>query len=900
MRVPMPSGVVDLDRRLIVGEHEEKPLREKEARLLRYLVERANAVVPRTELLVKVFGYAPTTRTGTLATTVRRLRAALEIVGGAGHVQSVYGEGYRYHNPRPPTPRSLFGRATALATLRDALQQGARLITVVGFGGMGKTALAQALLEERGDGLFCSLEEATGTAHIWAMIAASLRLNADQVHPQAVIRALKHRAVQQPWLVLDNVEVQIAAVRAVVERCLRDAPSVQIVVTSRVRLALSEEHLIELGPLSAQAATALLRARGQALGVDLSEHDLSDIVEAFDKHPLSIEIAAGRLRMFTLPQLRRRLDARLRLLKRPDGPHRHRDVRSLVTASLDLMEPGITLAIQQIAALPGAFDVQRFEAIVHVPGAWPEDLMQSLIEHHLVQRDAVRFRLHFMVRDVVIETAPADVLDGARRRFIVWVEDRLDAAQPELHPQLDELQEGIQACQTLGDRQREAKLVAALGDRWRAAGRAAAALRPWLDVPDPVDPKTRARLSVLRAFVGRFTDPPRTLALAEIAVENAAMFPRVLEDALYQRSRAHALMGDPEQARHDAARLLTVHIDDPAFRVHQALDAASTYWAIGDAQRAEITLEAARADVATAPLDDQLWFDALGLSVAMERGAFERARQHGYRQWRRASEEGTLQQQVRAALDLGFYEAQHERMEHAYTIQNAVRGQAWRCGHWIEMRLLCNLMILETWMGRIPQARITSETIQALVVNDRTSRAARLGRRALSQLFRVCGQLDDAHAWHQTIQPPAPIDTEVALWMAQSGDLHGAIQYLDTTGDFARLAIQSLRAELLALAGDHRQAQAEIDDLLSNPLPPIVQQPMRALQRALRGIPPQAPSQLLVARCWDIWNLYRLGACDAAETMITSLLPDIQGCGPDGEINWRIAHARAQSSNHSA
>jgi predicted ATPase len=328
-------------------------------------------------------------------------------------------------------PRALIGRDAEVGVLLTAVRDGRRLISILGPPGIGKTTLARAAAEAVGSALFCELssassEEALASAVLGALQAQPADHGLVSAKPAVsptdrVARLLQERG--QVLLVLDNFD-RVAFSAAVVARWLAAAPSLVTVVTSRERLALPDELVIELAPLAyppsgsrrddlvTSHAVQLFHARATdagAAGLDDWEA-IADVVRRLEGIPLAIELAASRARLMTPRELARRLERGYALLSAPGLPERHRTLFSAIAWSWELLHADERLALAVSALFEGSFTVERAEVLVGLAlerqgGARRDalDLLAQLRDKSLVRLDEVgRLRIFESIREYAL------------------------------------------------------------------------------------------------------------------------------------------------------------------------------------------------------------------------------------------------------------------------------------------------------------------------------------------------------------------------------------------------------------------------------------------------------------------------------------------------------------------
>lgn len=307
--------------------------------------------------------------------------------------------------PAPLNP--LRGRASELVELRALLQQDdVRLLVLTGAGGSGKSRLA----------LETAREVAGAFAHGSAFVElASLRdpallpqelcsrLGVPRGSEDALEDLAQALRTRELLLVLDNLE-QLRAAGPVLVELLRQAPGLRLLVTSRVVLHLSGEHVYPVDPLAEDDATALLVERAGATvamaGAAEQDQVLRRLCLRLDRLPLAIELAATRLRSLTPVELLARLDEHLPSLAggARDLPARQQTLRATLEWSHGLLAPVAREALARLAIFPAGCSVASAEAVCDVP----VDVLSDLVDHHLVTRsirgDGSRFGMLETVR----------------------------------------------------------------------------------------------------------------------------------------------------------------------------------------------------------------------------------------------------------------------------------------------------------------------------------------------------------------------------------------------------------------------------------------------------------------------------------------------------------------------
>jgi predicted ATPase/DNA-binding SARP family transcriptional activator len=447
----------------------------------------------------------------------------------------------------------LIGREDLLASLSGAVAR-ARLVTLVGPGGVGKTRLAQQLASgAAGACWWVDLAPLRESAHVARAVADAAGV---AVHPGGTpLEALtRWAATVDGLLVLDNCEHLLATAAAVAEALLECGGGLRAVATSRERLGVDGESVLPVAPLPVPVAGApdpaavaavrlfLDRARRADPGFDPDARELAVIGEVcrrLDGLPLALEFAAARVRGLAVDDLAARLDARLDLLTsgRRHDDARHRTLRGVIDWSYALLSPAEQAALRALGTFAGAFDLTAAEAVLDDGEAPAADLVSRLVDRSVLHRVAARgtaparYRLLESVRAYVHEcTGPADA--GAADRHTRWVLDLLSTAERGLAGR-DEASWAAALVAVMDD-------VRAAVVRAREAGRpeevAAVCARLWRFA------SWRLRVDILQWADGLLPDrssPDR--ALAEVAAASARW---VAGDVAGARDRAAGLAGD--------------------------------------------------------------------------------------------------------------------------------------------------------------------------------------------------------------------------------------------------------------------------------------------------------------------------------------------------------------------
>jgi predicted ATPase/DNA-binding SARP family transcriptional activator len=321
--------------------------------------------------------------------------------------------------PMPPNP--LIGRERELAELsRLVRHQDARLVTLAGAGGSGKSRLALALAHAvagsfANGAVLVDLASLRDHALVLRMMMQALGIAERPGESPADTLAEVLRSLEI-LLVLDSFEHLLPA-GPELTRLLAGAPRLRLVVTSRAVLHLSGEHVYPVQPLPEDAALALLVARARAreprfgTGVE-DEEALRAVCRRLDGLPLAIELAAARARLLSPASLRKRLDGRLPVLGvgPRDLPARQQTLRATLEWSTELLQPAERRDLAALSVFAGGCTLDAAEAIC---GA-ELDRLSALVDQSLVQHEAWGPTPRFSLLETVREHA-RELLDGTQR-----------------------------------------------------------------------------------------------------------------------------------------------------------------------------------------------------------------------------------------------------------------------------------------------------------------------------------------------------------------------------------------------------------------------------------------------------------------------------------------------------
>jgi predicted ATPase len=311
--------------------------------------------------------------------------------------------------PLPAEP--MIGRKKELADVLRVFREGARLVTVTGPGGIGKTRfaldLASELLDQFRDGVWwVGLAPVRDAALVLSSVGAAVGARAD---------LSEHFRQKQAFLLLDNFEHVVAAAGELAElqsRC-RD---LVLLVTSREALHIAGEREYPLAPLPASPAVELFRQRAEAAAPDF-DADYAELVllcDRLDRLPLAIELAAARVKALPVRALLERFEQRLPLLtsRRRDIDDRQRTLHATIEWSYDLLMEDEKHLFARLAVFAGSFDTDATAFVCNAS----LDALESLLDKSLLRRTSdERFFMLQTIREFALERFAAMPDEAATR-----------------------------------------------------------------------------------------------------------------------------------------------------------------------------------------------------------------------------------------------------------------------------------------------------------------------------------------------------------------------------------------------------------------------------------------------------------------------------------------------------
>ncbi|MGX1908065.1 ATP-binding protein [Streptomyces phaeochromogenes] len=345
----------------------------------------------------------------------------------------------------PAESNAFIGRRSELAEM-SALLGIARLVTLTGPGGVGKSRLAlRAAHTVRaafpGGVWLVELSDLKNPGLLTNALAEATRLTEQTLRP--LLEAVYEHLDDGPLLlVLDTCDHVLDECGRVVQELLAHVPELRVLVTSRQPLGVAGEHLLSVTPLplgERDDAVALFAARAAAAVpsfalTDANRANVAAVCARLDGIPLALELAAVRLRGFALERLLAGLDSRFDLLVSPARPRlaRHQTLRTAIGWSHELCTPLERLLWARLSVFAGGWDVEAAEFVCHGGPLDAEEilaLLASLTEKSIVTREgdgvAGRYRMLDTVRTFGAEwlegLGEQDTVRARHRDYFRWI-----------------------------------------------------------------------------------------------------------------------------------------------------------------------------------------------------------------------------------------------------------------------------------------------------------------------------------------------------------------------------------------------------------------------------------------------------------------------------------------------
>ena len=511
----------------------------------------------------------------------------------------------------PAELTSFVGRRRELAEIRKKLA-GARLVSLVGPGGVGKSRLAIRAATDLARGFkdgswLVQLAEVRDPDLVPNATLAALDLR-DQAATEPSTLVLSYLRDRELLLVVDNCEHLLGAAGQLIGEVIRAAPGVRVIATSREPLSLPGEHVVPVPPLelpSAEAGQPLDRLRlNEAIMLFTDRADAAsgrfeltaanrpavvEICRQLDGLPLAIELAAVRTRVLTPEQILDRLSDRFELLTaggRAALP-RHQTLRTTIDWSHDLLAPDEQRLLRRLCVFAGRFTLDDVEGVCIPVGETAGQtlgLISSLLDKSLIiKEDAYGiacYRLHETMREYSalklreageVESMGlrcADYYVAACRQRGLDARAKLLAWLGWMNIEIDNVRAVLRHCLNSGDASRGLAIARFLGWYWFTRGTTEGVR--WLDqlmALDGGDPETRAWMPFVRGFLALLLGDPtvaRSMLDRAVSAGRQTGDGRLLSAALTMGSISANMTGERVAARRllDEAQQVTVPLHD--------------------------------------------------------------------------------------------------------------------------------------------------------------------------------------------------------------------------------------------------------------------------------------------------------------------------------------------------
>ncbi|MBA2289145.1 MAG: hypothetical protein H0V98_02030 [Chloroflexia bacterium] len=368
--------------------------------------------------------------------------------------------------PAPLTP--LIGREREVREVLRLLDgDETRILTLMGLGGVGKTRLAievaRSIEAEFSDGVrYFPLASIRDPEQVLPSVARALGITAraDLSLWDMLTSTLRN---QHFLVVLDNFEHLLGEAPTWLVSLLGVCPRIKVLTTSRIALSIYGEHRYLVPPLpvpetGAESVAEVLEThavrlfvqRARSINTDFSIDEtnartIGQICRKLDGLPLAIELAAARVNVLALGEIRARLNDRFALLSagQRDAPTRQQSMRDAIAWSYELLSPEEQRFFRHLTVFVGGFTLEAAEAVCSTDDGFSSDAFSgiaSLVNHSLIRRvdrktDRLRFRMLETIREFGAEQLGAsEEQDLVRSRHAAWCLDLASTDASEFHP----------------------------------------------------------------------------------------------------------------------------------------------------------------------------------------------------------------------------------------------------------------------------------------------------------------------------------------------------------------------------------------------------------------------------------------------------------------------------------
>ncbi|MGI5458907.1 ATP-binding protein [Streptomyces sp. CA-249302] len=336
------------------------------------------------------------------------------------HQELLRGEAPVVRRGVPHEPNPLLGRDAHVAAVHRLLHS-ARVTSVVGPGGLGKTRLASAVARDAEQRVvhLVPLAGVRADADVAAEVASAL----DASGPEPVAGILGVLGSGPALLVLDNCEHVVRGVADLVRALVSGTRDLRILTTSRAPLGLSSETVYPLPELDPVTTVELFeqRARAARPDTDLPAATVAALCRRLDGLPLAVELAAARVRVMSVAELARRLEDRFALLRGGprDAPQRHRTLHAVVDWSWNLLDGPTRSALAALSVFPAGFTAEAAGRLVD--DAW--EILEELVDQSLLKVADTAYGSRFRMLETIREFAAVHREAAVTARFLDWARE---------------------------------------------------------------------------------------------------------------------------------------------------------------------------------------------------------------------------------------------------------------------------------------------------------------------------------------------------------------------------------------------------------------------------------------------------------------------------------------------